>query len=233
MISTLKSNTTINSNLEEMFILQKRLNESTNGKNWELGINKFDKNINWLRCIHMEISELIESTPWKHWKNISSKLDIENIKIELVDIWHFVMSYLLQETNIPKSVFICEKYTKYDSVDTFNIVDIINESEKLSYICLGIQIENIHSNTKIENIIKQYFKLCSICKLDFNTLFKLYIGKNTLNKFRQDHGYKEGTYTKIWNHEEDNIVMMRLLYNLEDINIDTLYTKLKDYYNKL
>ena len=69
--------------------------------------------------------------------------------------------------------------------------------------------------------------------MDFNTLFKLYIGKNTLNKFRQDHGYKEGTYTKIWNHEEDNIVMMRLLYNLEDINIDTLYTKLKDYYNKL
>ena len=146
MISTLKSNTTINSNLEEMFILQKRLNESTNGKNWELGINKFDKNINWLRCIHMEISELIESTPWKHWKNISNKLDIDNIKIELVDIWHFIMSYILQETNIPKSVFICQKYTQYDIVDECNIVDIINESEKLSYICFSIQIENINSN---------------------------------------------------------------------------------------
>ena len=74
------------SKLEEMFVLQKRLNDDTNGTNWELGINKFDKEINWLRCIHMEVAELIDSTPWKHWKNISSEPDFNNIHIELVDV---------------------------------------------------------------------------------------------------------------------------------------------------
>ena len=59
-----------------MFLLQKKLNDSTNGNNWELGVNKFGKEINWLRCIHMEVAELIESTPRKHWKNINSDPDM-------------------------------------------------------------------------------------------------------------------------------------------------------------
>ena len=37
----------------------------------------------------MEVAELIESTPWKHWKNINSDPDMNNIHVELVDIWHF------------------------------------------------------------------------------------------------------------------------------------------------
>ena len=61
--------------LEEMLQLQKQLNDETNGLNWELGVNKFDKEINWIRCIHMEVSELIDSTPWKHWKNINDKIE--------------------------------------------------------------------------------------------------------------------------------------------------------------
>ena len=32
--------------LEEMFLLQKKLNYSTNGNNWELGVTKFGKKIN-------------------------------------------------------------------------------------------------------------------------------------------------------------------------------------------
>ena len=32
----------------------------------------------------------------------------------------------------------------------------------------------------------------------------MYIGKNVLNFFRQDHGYKAGSYIKIWGGREDN-----------------------------
>ena len=40
-------------------------------------------------------------------------------------------------------------------------------------------------------------------------------GKNTLNFFRQDHGYKEGTYIKQWHGEEDNEVLAKLVTSLD------------------
>ncbi|MCW1349087.1 dUTP diphosphatase, partial [Campylobacter jejuni] len=44
-----------------------------------------------------ECAELIDSFAWKHWKNISSPTNWENVRIEIVDIWHFILSLLLEE----------------------------------------------------------------------------------------------------------------------------------------
>ena len=103
--------------LEEMFLLQKKLNDDTNGANWELGTTKLGKEISWVRCIYMEVAELIDSTPWKHWKNIDASCDMQNLHNELVDIWHFLMSYILQETNIPKAVSLVNTHCIYEAVD--------------------------------------------------------------------------------------------------------------------
>ncbi len=221
--------------LEEMFILQKQLNDNTNGVNWELGTNKFGKEINWLRCIHMEVAELIESAPWKHWKNISAQPDIDNIHIELVDIWHFLMSYILQETNIPKAVSLVNTHCIYEAVEINNI-DIklmISESEKLSYIALAIETGNMPAFNGVERFIDQFFRCCKISGLSFTWLQKIYIGKNCLNKFRQDNGYKEGTYTKIWNGQEDNVVMMSVLETAEDLTFETVYKNLDKAYSNI
>ena len=67
-------------------------------------------------------------------------------------------------------------------------------------------------------------------KFNFN-IVHLYFGKNVLNAFRQNNGYKEGTYIKIWNGEEDNVVMMRLLGEIE-VNYENLYTALEKIYPK-
>ena len=218
--------------LEEMFLLQKELNDSTNGANWELGINKYGKEINWLRCIHMEVSELIESTPWKHWKNINAEPDMNNIHVELVDIWHFLMSYILQETNIPKAVSLVNTHCIYEASEDIDVFLMVKEAEKLSYISLAIQTGNMPSFSGIERFIDQYFRCCKISGLSFTWLQKLYIGKNCLNKFRQDNGYKEGTYIKIWNGREDNVVMVEILEKLENVSFETLYNKLNDAYKE-
>jgi len=216
--------------LEEMFLLQKELNDSTNGKNWELGVNKFGKDINWLRCIHMEVSELIESTPWKHWKNINAEPDMNNIHVELVDIWHFLMSYILQETNVPRAVSLVNTHCIYEAVEDVDVKSMVKESEKLSYISLAIETGNMPSFSGIERFIDQFFRCCKISGLSFTWLQKLYIGKNCLNKFRQDHGYKEGTYTKEWNGDEDNVVMVSILETMEDVSFNDLYSQLEDNY---
>ena len=221
--------------LEEMFLLQKRLNDETNGLNWELGINKYDKEINWLRCIHMEVAEFIDSTPWKHWKNISAKPDLNNLHLELVDVWHFLMSYILQETNIPKAVSLVNTHCIYEAVDIedVDIKLIVKEAEKLSYISLAIQTGNMPAFSGVERFIDQFFRCCKLSGLKFTWLQKLYLGKNALNKFRQDNGYKEGTYKKIWNKQEDNEVLIAILQSLEQASFDDIYNTLSNEYKKI
>ena len=43
----------------------------------------------------------------------------------------------------------------------------------------------------------------------------LYVGKNVLNLFRQDHGYRDGRYRKSWQGREDNEVLAELLPGLD------------------
>ena len=235
LATLLEKSSSFPAKLEEMFLLQKQLNDDTNGANWELGINKFNKEINWLRCIHMEVAELIDSTPWKHWKDISSNPDMENIHIELVDIWHFLMSYILQETNIPKAVSMTNTHCIYEAVDicAIDIKSVIKEAEKLSYIALAIETGNMPHFSGVERFIDQFFRCCKISGLEFSWLQKLYIGKNSLNKFRQDNGYKEGSYIKVWNGKEDNTVMMNILSKLDNVTLNKVYNQLQEAYPKI
>ena len=78
--------------IEQMFALQKQLNDETNGEIWITGVTKENRKISWYRGIYMEVAEAIDSFNWKHWKNINDQPDWDNIKVEFVDIWHFIMS---------------------------------------------------------------------------------------------------------------------------------------------
>lgn len=53
-----------------------------------------DSSTLWLRrfvnAIRAEVDELDESIPWKWWRK--EKTDIQNVHIELIDIFHFLMS---------------------------------------------------------------------------------------------------------------------------------------------
>lgn len=232
LATLLEESSSFPAQLEEMFLLQKKLNDDTNGKNWELGINKFDKEINWLRCIHMEVAELIDSTPWKHWKNIADAPDMNNIHIELVDVWHFLMSYILQETNIPKAVSMVNTHCIYEAIalEDMDIKLVVKEAEKLSYIAFAIETGNMPQFSGVERFIDQFFRTCKLAGLSFSWLQKLYIGKNALNKFRQDNGYKEGTYQKVWDGKEDNEVMVALLEQMDESTFDMVYIKLQENY---
>ena len=55
------------------------------------------------------------------------------------------------------------------------------------------------------------------CEMDSNELYRQYVGKNVLNFFRQDNGYKDGSYIKVWGGQEDNEHLVEVLNTL-DIN---------------
>ena len=71
------------------------------------------------------------------------------------------------------------------------------------------------------------------CGMNWLELYRQYVGKNVLNVFRQDHGYKAGTYIKIWNGREDNEHLVEIL-DMADLDAgdvcDSLYQSLKARY---
>jgi len=51
-----------------------------------------------------------------------------------------------------------------------------------------------------------------------------------LNIFRQDHGYKDGTYVKFWDAVEDNVIAFNIMEDFPDLTPDQLYKKLEEEY---
>jgi len=77
--------------------------------------------------------------------------------------------------------------------------------------------------------------MMSSVNLSFDELFSRYVAKNVLNIFRQDHGYKDGTYVKTWQGREDNEHLMDILEQVDGTNLsrDGLYNQLKARYVEL
>jgi hypothetical protein len=82
-----------------------------------------------------------------------------------------------------------------------------------------------------EKLMEDFFNVAMQSGLNLDSLYKLYVGKNILNQFRQDHGYKEGSYIKVWNGEEDNVFMQRILDETPEITPNALYQSLEKIYS--
>ncbi len=217
--------------IKEMFELQNKLNINTNGEEWINGVTKDNRKIDWFRCIYMEAAEAIDSLNWKHWKDINKPDDMDNAKIEIVDIWHFVMSQLIKEAR--------GKEQKAIKRFTINRRDIFfpkmkEDPQNLIKSLEALMLSALRKDTNkiIENYIlivehPQYQELWN-----FQEVYALYIGKNCLNQFRQDNGYKEGTYKKLWNDKEDNVYMQNYIRDTKDFDFISLYQYLKKTYNK-
>jgi hypothetical protein len=143
--------------LSTMLDLQDGMNKKVNQQWLQAGYS-------YLRAAMIESVEAIEHHGWKWWK--AQRLDLPQVQMELVDIWHFALSHII------------------------------------------IQHEG--------NIQAAANELAA-----------------SLNFFRQDHGYKEGSYIKIWDGREDNEHLVEVL-NTTDSDLenyaDALYSGLQSRY---
>lgn len=218
----------------QMLRLQQQLNDATNGENWEAGVTKNGKTIDWKRCIYMECAEMIDSFAWKHWKSIDADPDWANLQIEVVDVWHFVMSLVLQEYK-QRGLGTPDDAAKAIAIMPFYEV-LKDDAEGFADAWLVMaQVESVmkdalETTPNLTKLLADFFELSRMSNLDLTALYRLYVGKNILNRFRQDHGYKEGHYVKIWNGEEDNVVMKRLWEAKGDMTPEALYSALEAVY---
>jgi dimeric dUTPase (all-alpha-NTP-PPase superfamily) len=220
----------------QMLLLQQELNDATNGEDWEKGTTKNGKHIDWKRCTYLECAELIESYPWKHWKNIDAEPDYANIKIEAVDIWHFIMSQGLEDYKIRNLGSIEALAANINALPNFQTFSAeITPTTKDYYAQIEV-VENLMKTLfcgePTEKLMEAFIDVAVQSGLNLDALYTLYVGKNILNKFRQDHGYKEGSYIKTWNGEEDNVIMQRVLEENDNVTPEELYKSLEEAYPK-
>ncbi len=221
-----------------MLQLQNQLNDATNGEDWPKGITKNGKTINWKRCIYMECAEMVDSFSWKHWKAIDADPDWANHQIEVVDVWHFIMSLAIENYSQMLKGGIEDLAINISQLESFSKVDTTQEvfapqDEVIAKVESLIRLAISENELDIERLISEFFDLVVMSGLDLESLYRLYVGKNILNQFRQDNGYKDGSYIKVWNGEEDNVVMTRIWKENGDIKPETLYKELARAYSSL
>ena len=220
--------------IRQMLEMQQQLNDATGGIGWEHGYTNKGKRIDWQRCIYLEAAELVDSYPWKHWKNINGTPDYDNIKIEIVDIWHFVMSEALRDYKVNQKGAI-DKLTS-DIIKVVNYQQFTKDVKPLDediykqIAWVESFIKTLFTSEDVLTIIDAFFDMAYHLQVNLDILYRLYIGKNILNKFRQDHGYKEGKYIKQWNGVEDNVVMQDTLEKQPDVTPEQLYEALERVY---
>ena len=78
--------------LRELFRLQRSLNERI-GVRTE-GMSEEEQTrwvLNYCRALSQELAELTDSVPWKWWAKYQ-KFDEQNARVEVVDLFHFLIS---------------------------------------------------------------------------------------------------------------------------------------------
>lgn len=217
--------------IKQMFALQQKLNDATNGLIWTEGATKEGRQISWLRCIYMEAAEAIDSFNWKHWKNIESSHDLDNAKVELVDIWHFIIS---ESIHFGDTQF-AEAYVDMKPDRDINPEMTIEILEKIVAVAASANVDK--SQNALYDITGLFFRALATMSMDVSELYSRYIVKNQLNTFRQDHGYKKGSYVKMWtdnkgNSVEDNVIAFNIMDENPDLTPEQLYQKLKEAYTQ-
>ncbi len=163
----------------------------------------------WYRAIWVECAELMDHYGWKWWK--SQAHDKDQIKLELIDIWHFGLSAALVKHH-------------GDIVQAADsMLSVLNQADAASQTTDFKQAVDelaVYALTHHSLQLSIFLQLLNEMDSDFDDLHRIYVGKNVLNRFRQDNGYKDGSYRKQWQGKEDNEHLAEILSSLEADAID-------------
>ncbi|MGE0387952.1 MAG: dUTP diphosphatase [Gammaproteobacteria bacterium] len=152
----------------------------------------------WYRAIWIECAELMDHYGgWKWWKH-SGPTDVGQVLLEIVDIWHFGLSARIRpdqsfaETGRQIAAeWLAPVPSRGFLIDVEAMAAAAVAERRFAVPVVPILLEQIG--------------------LDFDDLYRSYVGKNVLNVFRQDRGYRSGEYRKQWSGREDNVHLAEIV----------------------
>ena len=180
------------------------------------------QNYEWYRAVWIECGELMDHQGYKWWKK--QVPDSEQVKLEIIDIWHFGMSALFSDYADVEAI-ADSILADWEGIESEGL-NVHEATEALASWCL------LHKGFSVSC----FWQLMKAAELDFESLYVAYVGKNVLNFFRQDNGYKDGSYIKEWDGREDNEHLVELSASLDSESSqfrDELYDALQARYQSL
>lgn len=192
----LKENfTLLREHLPEMLQKQEALQIDIMGEDWR---QEFDTGTRFSLpkiAILAEVGELIHSLSFKWWTK--QEANPENALLELVDIHHFVLIDILLMPEV-------QEFSR-------SIPDIpeslLHIKRNLWHEILGL-VESTCIRPKTREVLRSYLIRLSVLiealGYEAEDFLKLYEAKNSLNKERQEKGYKENPDVKFEDGKEDN-----------------------------
>ena len=209
--------------VESMLHMQHQLNNGTIGEGWEFKTEHNGKALDWKLAGLLELAEGLNSIAWKWWKG--TETDVANVRVEVVDLWHFLFSDAITQYSMYNLQFLIGKllvecFMKVPNLsEEFNPMfdpQVVSRSSRLLISDLAMGKEPDMNNLA---------NLTIAAGFDVKSLYQAYIVKNVLNGFRQANGYKlppehKDVYIKEWigadgKTYEDNVIAFEIADSLE------------------
>lgn len=194
-----------------------------------------EQGFEWNIAALAELVEIKEWLGWKWWKAGYNQGLVEGnkkqIQIEVIDILHFWLSWELSSELDQQP----EELASY-----------INHTGKFGTASLNLCVQDM-----LENCVCREYptwvdmgSLIRAVGLSPSQVYEIYLGKYTLNIFRQKHGYKDGTYKKHWllpaisiEFQEDNWYLEKALADIKEaghtVSIEEIDNRLEYWYGIL
>lgn len=179
--------------------------EMQNAMNTKVHEKWFSQGFEWSRAIWVECAEMLDHYGWKWWKKQTP--DTEQVILELVDIFHFGLSLRIDgETSYEQIARQLEaELSTPQQGDDFK--------QTLELLAASAVADKTFNAAAFAGCMAQM-------GMSIDDLYRGYVGKNTLNFFRQDYGYKDGSYHKIWQGKEDNEHLVEVVKSLDTEHAD-------------
>lgn len=143
-----------------------------------------------------QLFDAISLTYWEWWKRTDKQIDIALVQSKIVDVWHFLMAFLLSINNLQCSVedekdlrelvdgvtcvigYNIPGFMKFNSGKEvkgyFSVEDILSDSRKL----ISFVVSDSLSHSTGSQAVRQFFMLCLAAGIsDIQSLYKLYAKK--------------------------------------------------------
>ena len=158
--------------LQAMFQLQAAMNYRVD-PNWT------DARYPYLRAVVVEAAEAIEHHGWKWWKQ--QHRDLGQLQMELVDIWHFLLSEILLRNGGDEDkarLYLEAAYERQSPTRRLQFDGQEYPLEELELLDLLQALIGTAAAGRVE--LGLFAEIMSGCELDWPELYKQYVSKNVL-----------------------------------------------------
>lgn len=211
---------------DETIHLQKQFNESV-APGW-LKADKYDF---WMAILD-ETVEVLGSKHWKWWKDKRNfgNIDWQNIEVEMVDLFLFILSLSIKEEL--EDIFyvtLASAELTQNQQDSKNKIPVRDDkffSDFWEHFLTAVSLKT--TPLVIIKWVEFWYRSGGTSE----RLLRQFRVKAALNDIRQEFGYASGKYKKDWGGVEDNVVAWKLANEMPlDINLlPKLTESLRVYY---